>query len=190
MRIYTKGGDKGKTSLANGQRVSKNDLRIKSYGTVDELNSLLGLSLPFIENEKIKKLILKIQNDLFELGADLATPLDYDKLPIKRIDDAFITFLEKIIDHYDAKLPQLHYFILPGGSLAASYMHYARTICRRAEREVVELMQNENINNNILIYLNRLSDLLFVLARFCNKIDFTDEIQWQRETSFNPEDYI
>lgn len=190
MKIYTKGGDKGQTSLANGKRVDKCDLRLIAYGTVDELNSLLGLAISFIENDKIKKVIYKIQNDLFELGADLATPLDYDKIPVKRIDNIFVEFIEKMIDYYDEKLPELRNFILPGGSIASSYMHYARTVCRRAEREVSLLMKNENINQMVLVYLNRLSDLLFVLARFCNIIDYNDEIKWERETSFNIEDYL
>jgi cob(I)alamin adenosyltransferase len=190
MKIYTKGGDKGKTSLASGRRVKKNDLRIKAYGTVDELNSLLGVIISTLENEKLSKLLKKIQNDLFEMGSDLSTPLNENKYGVKRISEIFIEFLEKVIDYYDSKNQPLHNFILPGGSLSSSLLQLARTVCRRAEREVVELMQIEEINENVLVYLNRLSDLLFVLARFANKIDFTEEIPWERETSFNLEDYI
>ena len=179
MKIYTKSGDKGETSLFGGGRVSKNNLRIKAYGTVDELNSILGLAASFTDDKKLAEEIRNLQNQLFMLGSDLATPLDKNKVKIQRVSDMEITFLESRIDFYDEKLPELRNFILPGGSKGASYLHFARTVCRRAEREIVALAETEEIGIDVVKYINRLSDLLFMLARFANIVSGTSEIEWK-----------
>jgi cob(I)alamin adenosyltransferase len=161
--------------LTDGSRVSKHSLRPEAYGTVDELNSTLGLVYFYIEksnhNEGIQKLIRDIQNDLFDLGADLSTPISEKKpkYPPLRIKENQITLLEKKIDEYNNNINPLNSFILPGGSEASAWLHLARTIARRAERIVSSLANNEMINNQSLIYLNRLSDLLFVLCRVMNE---------------------
>lgn len=173
-RIYTKSGDKGKTSLGNGKRVLKSSLRINAIGTVDEANSFLGVALMRIKDEDTRALILKIQNDLFDVGADLCLPetgekIDYEPLRVtsKQVDN-----LEEKIDFYNASLSPLKSFILPGGSDAASYMHLCRTVVRRAERYVCAIVEEEGnatcVSKMVVQYLNRLSDLLFVLARILN----------------------
>jgi cob(I)alamin adenosyltransferase len=173
-RIYTKSGDKGKTSLGNGKRVLKSSLRINAIGTVDEANSFLGVALMHVQEEKIRHLILKIQNDLFDVGADLCLPetaekLDYEPL---RVTKQQVDFLETKIDFYNAALLPLQSFILPGGSEASSYMHLCRTVVRRAERYVCSIAAEEGdekcVSQLVIQYLNRLSDLLFVLARITN----------------------
>jgi cob(I)alamin adenosyltransferase len=174
-KIYTRTGDDGTTGLTDGSRVLKHSLRPEAYGTVDELNSTLGLVYFYIEksnhNEGIQKLIRDIQNDLFDLGADLSTPISEKKpkYPPLRIKENQITLLEKKIDEYNNNINPLNSFILPGGSEASAWLHLARTIARRAERIVSSLANNEMINNQSLIYLNRLSDLLFVLCRVMNE---------------------
>ncbi len=172
-KIYTKTGDGGCTGLADGSRVKKHDARPSAYGTVDELNSILGIVLEIIQNESTKNikvidLLKKIQNDLFDLGADLSTPKKENEKKVLRIIDKQITNLENEIDQYNKNLLPLKSFILPGGSKVSSWFHLARTIARRAEREVSYLSVNENINNLTLIYLNRLSDLFFVIGRVFN----------------------
>ena len=169
-RIYTKGGDKGKTSLGSGKRVAKYDLRVSAYGTVDEANAVLGLvRLHTKEDQALDALLSTVQNDLFDVGADLCTPdnpdLGYEPL---RVTAAQTERLEKEIDAYNAKLEPLKSFILPGGSAAAATLHLGRTVVRRAERLVVELAEEEEINREVIRYLNRLSDLFFVLSRICN----------------------
>ncbi len=185
MKIYTKTGDKGETSLFGGTRVKKFNLRIDAYGTVDELNSYIGL----IRDQKIDKesvnALIEIQNNLFTLGAMLATPpakeklkSGKDRLRIPKIEGTEIHFLEAEIDRMNKSLQPMTSFILPGGNTLVSFCHIARCVCRRAERITVELNENETINSNLLIYLNRLSDYLFVLARkltFDNKLI---EIPW------------
>ncbi|MFY9241776.1 MAG: cob(I)yrinic acid a,c-diamide adenosyltransferase [Polaribacter sp.] len=185
MKIYTKTGDAGTTALFGGTRVKKYNLRIESYGTVDELNSYIGLIKDQDISDIIKAALLKIQNELFTLGAMLATPKDKEtlksgkeRLNIPKIDEKSIQFLEDEIDAMDAELPQMTHFILPGGHQAVSFCHIARCVCRRAERLSVELNDQENINNDILIYLNRLSDYLFVLARKLSKDISVEEIKW------------
>ena len=165
-KIYTKTGDKGSTQLGNGKRVEKNSLRVDAYGSVDEANAAIGLSI-LRTNTKIKKILQIIQNDLFDLGADLCIP---DKKNIKKlkITNDRVDFLEKEIDGFNKELASLNSFILPGGSESSTYLHIARTITRRAERKVVALSKKEKINSVTIIYLNRLSDLLFVLARYTN----------------------
>jgi len=167
-KIYTKTGDKGSTSLASGKRVSKDHYRIKAYGTVDELNSILGI-VRIKASSKIKKIISDIQNDLFDLGADLATPEQkkYKFAPL-RITENQVNRIEKSIDQYNKKLGTLNSFILPGGSESASFLHNARTVARRAETQTVALSKKEKINKEALRYINRLSDLLFVLSRIEN----------------------
>ncbi|AFN73492.1 ATP:cob(I)alamin adenosyltransferase, putative [Melioribacter roseus P3M-2] len=179
MKIYTKTGDKGTTSLLGGERVFKDDQRLNAYGTVDELNSLLGLAAAEIENPELLEVLRGIQAELFEVGVDLATPAD-SKVKIDRFDTAKAERLESLIDKFEERLPVLKNFILPGGSRAGALLHYARTVCRRAERETAALMKTVEIKNPVLVYLNRLSDLLFVLARYCNKIDGAPEIIWKK----------
>jgi cob(I)alamin adenosyltransferase len=178
MKIYTKTGDKGDTSLFGGQRVPKDALRIEAYGTVDELNSVLGIAMAENDSAPIYDILHRIQNDLFTLGADLATPRARTK-EIKRIDGKDVHALEKIIDTLQPHLKPLKSFILPGGSIVASRLHFARTVCRRAERVVVRLSRNEDIGEDLTVYLNRLSDLLFVLARYGNHVAGVQEIKWK-----------
>ena len=180
MKIYTKTGDKGETGLFGGERVSKNSPRISAYGTIDELNSFIGLAITEIKDESVKNNLLTIQNYLFVIGSDLATP-DTEKnkkLNIQRTPETYFIELEKMIDHYESKLEELRNFILPGGSKSAALLHICRTICRRAEREVVSLKNSVTIGNNIIIFLNRLSDLFFVLSRFENKVSNQPDIIW------------
>ncbi len=179
MKIYTKTGDKGDTSLFGGQRVPKDALRIEAYGTVDELNSVLGIVRADNTENEIDSIIGRIQNDLFVLGADLATPRSQSSKSIKRIDAKDSRHLEKTIDQLEEHLKPLKTFILPGGSTVAARLHFARTVCRRAERSVVRLSRNEDIGDGITIYLNRLSDLLFVLARYANHTTGVPEIKWK-----------
>ena len=183
-KVYTRNGDHGKTSLIGGVKVDKDDLRIDAYGTIDELNSVLGLCISEInkiENKKIKeetiKIFTRIQNELFNLGSSLSR-LDIDKesnFPsIKRVN---IIKLENEIDQYNVKLPELTSFVLPGGSTINALLHLARTICRRAERISVTLMKRTKIDENILPYLNRLSDLFFVFSRwFSHKMNMTENL--------------
>lgn len=179
MKIYTKTGDEGKTSLLGGKRVSKDDLRIEAYGTVDELNSIVGICRTLSPPKKIDQLLHSIQNQLFALGADLATPLSQKlKQEIPRICEADITFLEKSIDDLETANKPLHAFILPEGSHLGAQLHFARTVCRRAERLVVKLSRKEKIGKHIVVYLNRLSDFLFALARWMNKNQDIAEIKW------------
>ncbi len=180
MKIYTKTGDKGETSLFGGQRVPKDNLRIEAYGTVDELNAYLGQAVASSISEEVKTVLYKIQNQLFAVGSDLATPHDKNiKKDIPRVNQEMIDKLESLIDSFDSKLPELRNFILPGGNSAASSLHIARTICRKIERRIVTLSKEENIGEYILKYLNRLSDLLFILARFENQESNTPDVIWQ-----------
>lgn len=180
-KIYTKTGDKGTTGLTDGSRVSKHSLRPEAYGTVDELNSTLGLVYFHIDEKylEIKNLIKEIQNDLFDLGADLSNPISKakSKYPPLRINAKQVIKLEKNIDKFNANLKPLNSFILPGGSKVSSWLHLSRTVARRAERIVSSLSSKEEINNQSLIYLNRLSDLLFVLGRVMNENGLND-ILW------------
>ncbi|AOW16216.1 ATP:cob(I)alamin adenosyltransferase [Polaribacter vadi] len=185
MKIYTKTGDNGTTALFGGSRVKKYNLRIESYGTVDELNSYIGLIKDQDISSAAKDALLKIQNELFTLGAMLATPPEKEtlksgkeRLNIPKIDENSILFLENEIDKMDEVLPQMTHFILPGGHQAVSFCHVARCVCRRAERLSVELNDNEPINEDILKYLNRLSDYLFVLARKLSLDLQVEEIKW------------
>lgn len=182
MKIYTKTGDKGETSLFDGTRVRKNHLRVEAYGTIDELNSYIGTISTFDIAEREKDILKQINFFLFSIGTDLATP-DETRLPknFRRIGVTDIEFLEEMIDFYTSDLPELQNFILPGGCFEASFIHVARTVCRRAERCVIQLGEKEKVNPNIVVYLNRLSDFLFVLARFINKFKGFNDIIWKNE---------
>lgn len=169
MKIYTKTGDTGTTSLFSGGRVPKTHLRVEAYGTVDELNSHLGVARAHQPSTQTDLWLERVQNQLFHLGADLATPLDAKAEWVVRMDNATITWLETSIDQMTAELPALKNFILPGGTLAAAQLHIARTVCRRAERLVVDLQAQEPLGDYALPYLNRLSDWLFTLARWENQ---------------------
>ncbi len=180
MRIYTKTGDKGDTALFGGQRVPKNSLRLNAYGTIDELNSFVGLAIVEVKSDEIKNILIDLQNKLFVLGSDLATPETEKnkKLKITRLPESYISDAENIIDKYEVQLEKLKHFILPGGSKGSAILHVCRTISRRAEREVVALKNTEYIGENIIIFLNRLSDLFFVLSRFENKYSNIPDTQW------------
>ncbi len=166
-RIYTKGGDKGKTSLGNAKRVSKASPRIAAIGDIDEANSCIGIVRLHAKGD-IDHLLSHIQNDLFDVGADLCAPDDKPGEARLRIQPTQVTYLEEKIDHYNQALPPLTSFVLPGGSTLAAYLHQARTVVRRAERMVCLLQESETVNPYVIQYVNRLSDLLFVLARFAN----------------------
>jgi cob(I)alamin adenosyltransferase len=182
-RIYTKTGDLGETGLGDGTRVPKDHPRVAAYGSVDELNAVLGLFRLHVHevasDPTLPDLISQLQNDLFDVGADLCVPQsdgeEASKMLRVRADQA--ERLEKAIDGFNDRLQPLKSFILPGGSTASAWCHLARTVCRRAERDVVSLAHTENINPQVVIYLNRLSDLLFVLGRVCNH-DGRDDILW------------
>ena len=165
-RIYTRGGDRGETSLGDGTRVPKVDCRIAAFGAVDELNSHIGLVLSAELPQGMRDVLARVQNELFDLGADLSVPFGVtDRL---RITDELISSIEHDCDRFNADLPDLTSFVLPGGSEAAARLHVARAVCRRAEREALEAAEQMDINQLALVYLNRLSDLLFILARTAN----------------------
>lgn len=180
MAIYTKKGDFGTTSLFGAKaRIKKYDLRISSYGTVDELNSQIGVSVAFLKGglKEVAGWLKEIQEDLFEIASELAT--DPKAKPVVKFDGKRIKELEKIMDELEGKLPPLQNFIFPGGSRPGALLHSARTVCRRAEREIVRLSDKEKINPNILIYMNRLSDVLFVMAREVNHRQKSPEEIWR-----------
>lgn len=178
-RIYTKSGDGGETGLGDGTRVPKDHPRVSAYGEVDELNSVLGLFAASCPDSPERELVRGIQNDLFDLGADLCVPAVDGEVAgqMLRITEGQATRLEQEIDRINDHLQPLNSFILPGGSVAAAWLHLARTVCRRAERAVVALGHIEPVNRHAVVYLNRLSDLLFVLARAANR-DGADDVLW------------
>ncbi|WP_299620163.1 cob(I)yrinic acid a,c-diamide adenosyltransferase [uncultured Tenacibaculum sp.] len=185
MKIYTKTGDKGTTALFGGTRVPKDHLRIESYGTVDELNSYIGLIRDQEVDEITRNSLLKIQDELFTVGAMLATPPEKEtlkngkeRLNIPKVNNETITFLETEMDRMNDLLPPMTHFVLPGGHQTVSFCHIARCVCRRAERLSVALSHQEEVNSNVLMYLNRLSDYLFVLARKLSKDLQADEVKW------------
>ena len=180
-KIYTKSGDDGTTALGGGIRVSKPDARVEAYGTVDELNSILGVVISFEPADKIKTPLQIIQNLLFEVGADLAFSYTNDGWKPSRIQQQHVHQLETWIDELERELPELRNFILPGGSVSASFLHVARTVCRRAERLIVERVQHENNGYELLRFINRLSDLLFVMARYQNQCSRVDDVIWKPE---------
>jgi len=184
FKIYTKTGDKGGTSLIGGVRVPKNHIRIESYGTVDELNSYLGMVSDMCQNAQITEALREIQDRLFTIGSILATNPDKEvKMKLPDLHDADVTWLEQRIDQMNEVLPEMRSFILPGGNLAASTCHVARCVCRRAERICVSMQeQKEFIPPLVIQYLNRLSDYLFVLARYISHINGAPEIPWTART--------
>lgn len=182
MKIYTKTGDTGDTLLFGVGRVSKDHLRIEAYGTVDELNAVLGIALTEATSPRLKTLLLNLQNQLFVLGSDIACPPEGNSgYPIPRIDSEDTDFLEKSIDALSDELEELKNFVLPGGSKGAAHLHHARSICRRAERLLVSLTHREELSKEIVIFVNRLSDLLFVMARYENKETGHGDIPWKNE---------
>ncbi len=179
MKIYTKTGDKATTSLFTGKRVPKHHIRIESYGTIDELNSFLGLVRDQEINSHSKSVLAIIQNKLFTVGSILATePKKDSKLKIERIRSEDIELLEKEMDKMNEVLPEMTHFILPGGHSTVSYCHIARTVCRRAERMISLLHEHEPVPDEVLMYINRLSDYLFVLARKLSKELEAEEVKW------------
>jgi cob(I)alamin adenosyltransferase len=189
-RVYTRGGDTGETSLVGGPRIAKDAIRIQSYGTVDELNAVLGLArtanreTPGASDEdraRLDALLTRLQNELFNLGSDLAT-LPQDRHPQQPVIEARHTaFLEKTIDELNDGLPELRSFVLPGGGWVSAFLHQARTVCRRAERLVTTLARQEAVGPHVLVYLNRLSDLLFVLGRWAARARGETEPLWEPE---------
>ena len=182
LRIYTRTGDSGRTGLFGGQRVSKDDVRVEAYGDVDELNSVIGVAVTQLEDEAVAAELVRIQADLFTLGSRLATPAAEEgarpnpwipELPESRVQE-----LEQAIDAAEAELAPLKNFVLPGGSAGAAALHLARTVCRRAERRVVSLAAQAEVPAGVVVYLNRLSDLLFTYARLANHRAGVDDVPW------------
>jgi cob(I)alamin adenosyltransferase len=190
-RIYTRTGDAGQTGLFGGQRVGKDDMRVEAYGTVDELNATLGVARTQAADPELDAVLGTLQHDLFGLGADLATPQEeaahHGRITIARLPAERVLRLEDLIDRYEAELPPLRQFILPGGQPLAAALHFSRAVCRRAERCTVALIhtleadQAPGLNPEVLHYLNRLSDLLFVLARVANLRGNMSDVLWSRE---------
>ena len=178
MKIYTKKGDTGSTSLIGGTRVAKHSLRLESYGTIDELNSYLGLVRDTADLENLTAQIVEIQDRLFTIGSSLAADPEKSKMVLPDILDSDVTQLETWMDQFDEQLPPLTAFILPGGHVAVSHCHVTRTICRRAERRITELQSVSFVEPLVLTYLNRLSDYLFVMARFVGKTVNVSETAW------------
>lgn len=183
MKIYTKTGDKGMTGLYGGGRISKDSPRIMAFGDVDELNAIIGVARAHTTHEPIRKTLSEIQNSLFTLGAQLASASENPKLD--RINSSHVDFLERQIDVISDTLPALKNFILPGGSPLSSFLHLARTICRRAERSIVHLrtLEPETVDQWVVIYLNRLSDFLFVLARLANSLEKIEDVPWSQSST-------
>ena len=181
MKVYTKTGDKGTTSLIGGERVAKCDCRVEAYGTVDELNSQLGLLYTYLTADEDKKLILWVQHKLFSVGSYLATDQTNTTLRIEsQIADEDIQRLERAIDEADAMLPPLKAFVIPGGARGSAVCHVCRTVCRRAERRILAMAEEHEVTENVSAFVNRLSDYLFVLARKMNLLAETDEIYWDK----------
>jgi cob(I)alamin adenosyltransferase len=187
-KVYTRAGDKGETSLVGGKRVPKDSARIEAYGTIDELNSIVGLARVFNEesldagdaHQFLNGVLCQIQDELFDLGSELATPPEFFVEGMYRVGKDEIERIEKLIDKCQADLEPLKSFILPGGGRIGAYLHQCRTVCRRAEREILEFSRTEEINAAVLKYVNRLSDLFFVLSRWVAKQTGEPEYLWQR----------
>jgi len=178
-RVYTRTGDDGTTALGSGQRVPKDARRLEAYGTVDEINSQIGLAIATGLDARVAAALASIQNDLFHLGSDLCIrEEDKARMPAPRIESRHVAALEKLMDGLSAELPALENFILPGGSPGAAALHVARAVCRRAERILVALAREEPIGEFVVQYVNRLSDALFVLARFENKRSGVEDVLW------------
>jgi cob(I)alamin adenosyltransferase len=190
QKIYTRTGDTGDTGLFGGGRISKDNLRIECYGTIDELNASIGIVTSSLKDQDLHNCLTKIQSTLFDIGGELATPnIEKRKLEKKyvgpQVADMDIKNVEKLIDQFDEEIEPLKAFILPGGHLHAAQIHLSRTICRRAERLLVELNKTEKISSEIIRYINRLSDLLFTIARVINKRYEIEEPQWKGKTEKN-----
>ena len=184
MKIYTKTGDQGQTSLYRGGRIHKDHQRLNACGTVDELNSHIGWVRSQGLPDWVDKFLDRVQNDLFIIGADIATPLekvDDDNPSVMRLESNSELFMEEAIDQMDEELPPLKQFILPGGSAPSSALHIARAVCRRSERETVALNRTVAVNPSVVIYLNRLSDLLFTTARYLNRISGMGDTPWEKK---------
>ena len=178
MKIYTKKGDSGHTSLIDGQIVNKHNLSVDAYGTVDELNSFLGLLKDYIKDEKIKDILNNIQPKLFSIGSILASGKNQNMLEKVKIEKRDVKYIEFHIDSMNNELPELKNFIIPGGHKISSYSHVCRSICRRAERRISELNNEQSVDPNILSYINRLSDFFFVLSRYLMYSDKIEETRW------------
>jgi cob(I)alamin adenosyltransferase len=193
-KVYTRGGDKGDTSLVGGKRVPKDSPRIDAYGTIDELNSIVGLARVFNEenldageaHQFLDGVLCQIQDELFDLGSELATPPEFFQEGMYRVGDKEIERIEKVIDQCQKDLEPLKSFILPGGGRIGAYLHQCRTVCRRAEREILRLSRAEEINHDVIKYVNRLSDLFFVLSRWISKQTGEQEYLWQRGLQEKP----
>jgi cob(I)alamin adenosyltransferase len=187
-KVYTRTGDKGFTKLVGGKKVAKDAARIESYGTLDELNSVLGLARVFNDDlkdrlpaaQRLDDIFRRLQNELFDLGSELATPPDFSYEGMFTVGDAEVKTLERLIDELQKDLAPLNSFILPGGGKVSGFLHQARTVCRRAERDILRLMREESISEWPLKYVNRLSDLLFVLSRWVSKNLGEPEYLWER----------
>jgi len=177
LKIYTKTGDDGSTGIQGNLRISKSHSRIAAYGTIDEVNALIGITLSYKFDQDVYILLSEIQNELFVVGADLSNPKLEDKK--NRVTSIMISNLENLIDKYEQELPSLTNFILPGGDIIASQLHHIRTVIRRAETWIIRLSEEEKINNNCIMYVNRLSDLFFVLGRILNKRRGQKDIIWK-----------
>ena len=179
MKIYTKTGDRGDTRLFDGTKVRKHDDRVEAYGAIDELNSFIGAAAAFLQDPALKVMLAEIQKDLFSVGAQLADPGFRDQSRAKfQLDPGRIAALENAIDSFETELPPLRQFILAGGGHGGALLHVARTVCRRAERRVVSLSEKVEVHPNVIVYLNRLSDFLFVIARLVNHREGKQEILW------------
>lgn len=187
-RVYTRTGDNGDTDLVGGRRIPKDSARIESYGTIDELNSIVGLARAFNEEQLsraepyrfLDRVLCQIQNELFDLGSQLATPPESYRPGMFRVGDEDVKRLEEIMDQCQADLEPLKSFVLPGGGRVGAYLHQCRTVCRRAERDILRLSRSEPVDEAVLRYVNRLSDLFFVLSRWVNKQDGAREYLWER----------
>ena len=178
-RIYTRSGDDGRTSLGDGARLPKFHVRVAAYGAVDEANSVIGIALLHVSDTEVRRVLSHIQNDLFDLGADLCRPeREHRKVEPLRVSEQQVRWVEEKIESFNSALAPLESFVIPGGSHAAAHLHHARTVVRRAERYMTEIAYQEPVNPTALKYANRLSDLLFVLARYLNQEGET-EILWQ-----------
>jgi cob(I)alamin adenosyltransferase len=180
VKIYTKTGDAGETGLFGGPRVRKSDPRVEAYGEVDELNAAVGAARALVEDPEIDRELAKVQEELFCVGAELATPHDARaRSALPPVEEAWAARLERVIDGWDGELPPLTRFVLPGGTRTAAALHLARAVCRRAERRVVALAADVEVERSVLVYLNRLSDFLFVAARVANRRARKEEPLWE-----------
>ena len=193
-KVYTRTGDKGETALVGGKRVPKDSARVDAYGTIDELNSIVGLARVFNEecldagegHRFLDSVLCRIQDELFDIGSELATPPEFFQDGMYRVGEEEITQIEKLIDQCQQDLEPLNSFILPGGGRVGAYLHQCRTVCRRAEREILRVSRTEDINDRVIKYINRLSDLFFVLSRWIAKQTGEQEYLWQRGLQEKP----